>query len=84
MKTIEIPGDVDLNNIRSFYTDLSESITENNEVILDFKNLDRIDAALLQVVVSGQQFARFENKIIKIKNISDEIKRQLKISGLIK
>ena len=70
--------------IVDIYNDFVENIQSEDEIVLDFKNFERINMPLLQLILSGQHYARKENKMIKIKNTGSEVKKQLKILNLVK
>ena len=82
--TITLTDYKDDDAIVDIYKDFTDNIKSEDEIVLDFKNFERIDMALLQLILSGQHYAKNENKMIKIKNTGSEVKKQLKILNLVK
>ncbi len=84
METIALNEDIGIKNIRAFYRDLAEVLKGEDEVILDLARVKRIDLSLAQVLMAAGRIAKSDNKILKLKNVSSEIKKNLHIAGLMK
>ena len=84
METIALNEDIGIKNIREFYRNLATVLKGEDEVILDFSRVKRIDLSLAQVLMAAGRIAKSEKKILKLKNVSAEIKKHLQIAGLMK
>lgn len=84
METIALNEDVGIKNIREFYRNLAKVLKGEDEVILDFSRVKRIDLSLAQVLMAAGRIAKSEKKILKLKNVSADIKKCLQIAGLMR
>ena len=65
-----------------FYELLKNELEENEEVIIDFSVVERIDVSIIQILVAAGREARKREKILKLKAVSDSIKEQMNLCGL--
>ncbi len=84
MALLELTEETGIKTIREFHGTLLKLLDANEEITLDFSRVGRIDLALAQVLIAAQKTARNENKIIKLKKVSPELRQQLVIAGLVK
>ncbi len=84
MITIEIHQDAGVKNIRELHTTIGNAVKTNEEIILDFSRLKRLDLSLAQVLIAAGVEARLEKKILKLRSLSDDIRRQLALCGIVK
>ena len=82
MKVIELHEETGVKNIKKFYIDLIETLKEESELILDFAKIKRIDLSLAQILMAARRLARSDSKILKLRNVSAEVRKQLQIAGL--
>jgi len=66
----------------SFYQALKKELDENEEIIIDFEQVKRIDLSVVQILISAGREARNIGKMIKLKAVSENIKNQMHICGL--
>lgn len=69
-------------NISSFYKSLKEEYMGNDEIVIDFKNVKRIDLSVVQVVVAAGRSGGKEGKQVKLKSLSDDVKNQIMLCGM--
>lgn len=79
---MKIESEVNVKNIREFYTALGNELEKNSEVILDFTGTLRIDSSAAQVIISAMNRAALLNKKISITGASPEMKALLSLAGL--
>ncbi len=79
---MKVQTEVNVKNIREFYTALKSELDKNNEVILDFTDTERIDSSAAQVIISAMNRAAVLNKKISITGASSEMKTLLNLAGL--
>jgi len=79
---MKVESEVNVKNIRAFYTALKSELSNNNEVILDLTDTVRIDSSAAQVIISAMNRAAVLNKKISITGASPEMKTLLNLAGL--
>lgn len=85
MKTLIVDEDVGIKKINQFKDLLIESLAEDNELLLNFHKVKRLDLSVMQVIISAMKEAKISGKKIKLKGlVSKEIKEQFSICGLVK
>lgn len=84
MAQIHVPEDVSVKKVKDFYLGLREAMKEGGELVLDFSAVNRVDLAVMQVLVAMSRACRQEKIILKIKAASAELKNQMRICGMIK
>lgn len=58
--------------------------TGAEEIILDFSDLKRSDLSIMQLLLFIQDYCKNYDSVLKLKNVSSELKIQLVICGLLK
>lgn len=61
-----------------------QMIDTEKELVVDFKSINRIDLAIAQLLISAVKYARKKSVTVKFKNVSNDIRNQLQLTGLIK
>jgi len=84
VKTIELREDLGIKKIMDFYEEFKSILNEEKEIILDFSRVRRLDLSVIQVLMAGQKHARNEQKEMKLKNVTQEVKNQLRIACMLK
>lgn len=79
---MKVDREVNVKNIRAFYTALKNELSKNNEVVLDFTDTVRIDSSAAQVIISAMNRAAVLNKKISITGTSPDMKTLLNLAGL--
>ncbi len=79
---MKVETEVNVKNIRSFYTSLKSELEKESEVILDLTDTVRIDSSAAQVIISAMSRAAVLNKKISITGASPEMKALLSLAGL--
>ena len=82
MKVIELDEETGIKNIKKFYIDLIEIFKVESELVIDFSKIKRIDFSLAQILMAVGRLAKSDNKILKLRNVSAEVRKQLQIAGL--
>ena len=54
---MKVQTEVNVKNIREFYTTLKSELDKNSEVVLDFTGTLRIDSSAAQVIISAMNKA---------------------------
>ncbi|HPS58755.1 MAG TPA: STAS domain-containing protein [Spirochaetota bacterium] len=75
-------GIINIKNINNFYTELKNEISINNEIIIDFSNVNRIDTSAAQVIIAAGEKVKELKKVLKITGISHDLKTILKLAGI--
>lgn len=82
MASIELDENAGVKVIKKFYTDLSDMLAKEDTIVLDFSRVKRIDLSVAQVIIAANRVAKDKNTLIKLKGISEEVGRQLELTGL--
>jgi len=82
MSTIIVDENIGVKQVKVFYETLKEESEKEDDIILDFSSVRRVDLSIIQLLISFQGHIKEKKKIMKIKNISDDLMDQLKITGL--
>lgn len=65
-----------------FFSELKDEYENNKEVTIDFSNVKRIDLSIVQIIIAAGRSAKRDGKRIRIKSLSEYVKKQMKICGL--
>jgi len=84
MESIAVQEDIGIKSIREFYLFFSEVLGREDEITLDFAAVEGIDLSVAQVLMAARRLAKSEKKVLKLKNVSDAVRKQLQITGLVK
>jgi anti-anti-sigma factor len=78
---IELDENIGIKTIKNFYLQLKEILDSESEIILDFKNVKRIDLSLVQVIISANREVKKKGNKIILKSVSKELRKQLYLAG---
>ena len=78
MKTITIREDINLVNIRDFFSQMVEALNEESEIVLDFSGVTQVDRTVRQVLITCFRRARREDIVILTRNMSEPVRMQLR------
>jgi anti-anti-sigma regulatory factor len=81
---LKISEDIGVSTIKDFYLQLKEMLTKEQEVILDFQKVKRVDLSLAQVIMAANRESVNKGKKLLLKSVSEDIKRQFFIAGFAK
>ncbi len=84
MKVIELHEETGIKNIKKFYIDLIETLKVESELVIDLSRIKRIDLSVAQILMATGRIVKSDNKILKLRNVSTEVRKQLQIAGLTK
>jgi len=80
---MEIDSDfIGVKQAKKFYDDFAGELDAADEVMIDFSRVKRVDLSIVQVIIAAGREARGSGKMIKLKGVSDTIKKQMHICGL--
>jgi anti-anti-sigma regulatory factor len=78
---IELSENIGVKNIKKFYSDLMDGMKKDTEIILDLGKVRRIDLSFAQVIMAANRDYGKKGKQIKLRSVSNKIKKQLYMSG---
>ena len=82
-KEVKLEGQLTIKNAASIKSDLLSALTSSKTVKIIFKNVIKIDLAVLQLIIALQKSAARDNKEFLLDNeLTDNIKSVLLNSGL--
>ena len=84
MAQIMVPGDVSVKNVEEFRAMVRDAMEGEGAIVLDFREVSRLDLAVMQVLIALGRECGEKNKGLRIRSASPEIRNQLRISGIIK
>ncbi|MBN1498672.1 MAG: STAS domain-containing protein [Spirochaetes bacterium] len=70
-----------IKNVKKFYKDLHKMLDEDDTVVIDFSDQNRIHLAAATVLLSAYRECKKLKKTIKLKNVNDDVKNQLFLAG---
>ncbi len=79
---MKVEREVNVKNIKEFYSELKKELSRNSEIELDFTETVRIDSSAAQVIISAMNKAAVLNKKISITGATPEMKVLLNLAGL--
>lgn len=79
---MRLEGDVSIKNIKSLYADIKDELTNNDEIIIEMKDVSSIDASVAQVLLSATLKAKETGKELRLENIPAELNKTLALAGL--
>jgi len=68
--------------VKQIHNQLRKELNENDVVEIDFSKVKRTDLALIQLILVTGRYANELNKVIKLRFVSDEVRKQMQICGL--
>ncbi len=81
---IELKEDTGVKNIKKLYSQMKKVLKNGSEIILDFSKVRRIDLSVAQLLIAAGRESHKNGKKIMLKSVSEDIKKQLFISGFAK
>jgi anti-anti-sigma regulatory factor len=78
---IELSENIGVKNIKIFYSELMDLMKKDSEIVLDFGKVKRVDLSFVQVVMAANREYSKKGKQIKLRSVSNNIKKQLYMSG---
>ncbi|MFW6365479.1 MAG: STAS domain-containing protein [Spirochaetota bacterium] len=84
MPEIILDENTSVRNIHALKEKLLDAVSTNEEVLLDFSNLERVDLSVVQLVLAALKSVRQNGQTIKFKHVSDGIRSQFQLAGLMK
>jgi anti-anti-sigma regulatory factor len=79
---IKLDPDTGIKNVKELHAALLDEFKNNDEVIIDFSEVERIDLSVAQLVIASGREARSRGKTTKLKAVPRSVKYQLQICGL--
>lgn len=79
---IELSANIGIKNITELYDNIRSAIDNGCEIILDFSKVKRIDLSVLQVLLVANKRAMQNNKELKFRSLSEQVKKQLMLGGM--
>ena len=79
---IELSEDVSVKNIKALYNELKDNLDDGKGITLDFSRVARIDLSLAQVILLLGKELKKNGKKLKLKSVSDDVRRLLLLSGM--
>jgi anti-anti-sigma regulatory factor len=79
---IVLDEDIGIKKIISFYNSLKREMEDEDEIIIDFSKVARIDLSVAQVVTAAGRSAKKLGKTIRLKSVGNTVKRQMQLCGL--
>ncbi len=76
-----VPEDVGIKNIRSFYDKIKEMMKGTDGIVLDFSGVRSVHLSVTMVVMAALREAKRTGRIIKLKNLKEDVRRQFFLSG---
>jgi anti-anti-sigma factor len=82
MAVFKLEEDTGIKKIRQFQSELRDAIRAQDEVMLDFTAVRRLDCAAIQVVLAAARELREASRSLKMRGVNEAIRNQLYLCGL--
>ncbi|TAL29787.1 MAG: STAS domain-containing protein [Spirochaetes bacterium] len=82
MGTFRLAEDTGIKKIRELHASWRDIIDGNEEIILDFSAVRRLDLASIQVILAGAREARERSLAVRMRGANEEVRAQLQLCGL--
>ena len=79
---IQLNENTSVKTIRQLYDELQDELEKNEEVIVDFSKVKRMDLSVVQLILAAGRYARDGDKTLRLKSVSDHLKKQMSICGI--
>ncbi len=79
---ITIDEDMGVKKIRSLYRALEKEFDAEDEIVIDFGMIPRIDLSVAQVIIVAGREARARGKAVRIRSLSEHVRSQLSLCGI--
>lgn len=73
-----------IKTIKTLHDQLRDALAEDGEIAIDFSQLSRVDLSVVQLILSAVKSARKSGRTLKFKHVSEEIRSQFQLAGLMK
>lgn len=83
-KVLSINGRIDSNTSNELQDKVSEGFENNNQILLDFKDVSYISSAGLRVLLMGQKTATAQKGAFELANVSEQVMKILETVGFTK
>ena len=77
------PSELTIYTVKSFQEELISKLDNNKDLLLDCQQLEMIDGAGIQLLLSLEKTALNENFGVEYMNLSSEIKKNIELAGAI-
>ncbi len=83
MNVMNVPEDIGIKKIKTFYLDLSEVLKNSDgDIILDLANVKDVDLSFPQVLIAANKYMKQKGRIIKLQSVCANVKERLKLAGI--
>jgi anti-anti-sigma regulatory factor len=79
---ILLPENTSVKNIASLYEAIHRELQQNDDVLLDFSQVGRIDLSVAQLIIAAGRRARDAGKTLRLRSVSETIRRQMELCGI--
>ena len=76
---IKLEEDIGVKKISKFYLELKEIMKKENEIILDFNDVKKIDLSVAQVIIAADRELQKRDSNIGLKSASKQVQQQLRL-----
>jgi anti-anti-sigma regulatory factor len=82
MTVIKLKEDPGVKSVRSFQQALVAAFRGDSDIVIDFSEARRVDLSIAQVLIAAGKEARARSKSLRMRGVSETVRRQLAICGL--
>jgi phospholipid transport system transporter-binding protein len=81
-KTLNLSGDLVIGSVASLLSQANSLFTKHGRVIIDFKDVPRVDSAGLALLLEWVEWARDNDTSLQFRNVPDALIRIAKLSNV--
>lgn len=79
---IRLDSDIGVKTIKSIHAAVMDELDRNDELLIDFSDVERIDCSVAQLVIALGRAAKMTGKTVKLKGVQRSVKYQMQLCGI--
>ena len=79
---IKLEPEINVKKIKELHAAILDEFKSGDEVLMDFTDVERVDLAVVQVILAAGRAAKAAGKTVKLKSVPRFVKHQMQICGV--
>lgn len=75
-------SELNIKKAKKFYESIKKEVDSHSEIVVDISDVQRVDLSAVQIIIAAGREAKNKDKTIKLKGVSETVKRQMHMGGL--
>ncbi len=82
MAVIEIQDDAGIKTVGGYHDRITGALAGDDEIVIDLSGVKRLDLAMVQLIIEAGREARKRSKVLKMRSVSADVRKQFEICGI--